>query len=482
MASALAPIESASADTLSRNAADSARAPASTDRLAAIRQAFAQAAFDVGEAYFVTNRYFEPSLNGISVDQVPDVPVSDHPSLRRLVAHATRRTLSPGDAMAGHFAAVLRDQTGCSDERSASGGAAGMWRCGSGYQFRLPTLEGAFGGALEFEAGRRTAGTPIGPFALLTAAFETAQWRPEGVHPMVAESARHAAVGMRLRTRNADNPCHVTALWVLAAVVAEAPDIRLVGNMLWHRGDRSADLGSITRHAARRGCTAAASLAPAPGSASEMLLFWVPETALRIGARAGGDIARALRTVTAGELGSEPLSLAGAWPLEADSIGDGATVRPALTHRACDTLTAVQPQAAMTAVRGVEVHPCLAPGLDALFTEARADGIVLGGWGWRSTNSTIALRQRYCPLPSRSSARYWTVLSLLPSSHCRPPVAPPTRSRHEYGVAVDFTCGSQRAAINSRGSRCYRWLAANAHRSGLYNFYAEPWHWSIDGR
>ena len=475
LASVLAPAESASADT-SRVSTEGESASGVGEQ-ASIRRAFARAAFDIGEAYFVTTRKFEPSLNGISVDHVQAAPLSDEWPVRRLVAHATRRTLTTGDALSSHLAALLRD-AGCSND----GSAAGLWHCGGDYRFRLPSLSAARSGALELEAGVRSAGTPVGPFAVLSAAFETAQWRPAEVHPMAAESARHAAAQMRLRTRGLASPCHVTALWVLAAVVAESPDIRLIGDGQWHRADRSVDLGSLTRHAARRGCTAAAAAAEAAGASTSVLDFWQPETVLRISARAGGESARALGALTAGELRDHAPSLLAAWPLEAGQAGSGDSARATAAYRACDTVTTVQPHSSVVRVRGIAVHPCLASDLRSLIDAARADGIVLGGWGWRSTHQTIVLRQRYCPLPSRNSARYWTVLSLLPSGQCRPPVAPPTRSRHEYGLAVDFNCGAGRAAISSRGSRCFRWLAANAHRFGLYNFDAEPWHWSTDGR
>jgi hypothetical protein len=47
---------------------------------------------------------------------------------------------------------------------------------------------------------------------------------------------------------------------------------------------------------------------------------------------------------------------------------------------------------------------------------------------------------------------------------------------HERGLAIDFR------NCNSRGSACYRWLAANASRFGLFNLPSEPWHWSTTGQ
>jgi LAS superfamily LD-carboxypeptidase LdcB len=46
---------------------------------------------------------------------------------------------------------------------------------------------------------------------------------------------------------------------------------------------------------------------------------------------------------------------------------------------------------------------------------------------------------------------------------------------HERGLAVDF------ASCSTRSNPCYRWLAANAARYGLFNLPSEPWHWSTNG-
>lgn len=123
-------------------------------------------------------------------------------------------------------------------------------------------------------------------------------------------------------------------------------------------------------------------------------------------------------------------------------------------------------------VGGIQIHVSMADNLQGLLNASRADGISLGGWGYRSSQRQIQLRRQNCG--SSSYAIYQ-----MSSSRCRPPTARPGRSNHERGLAVDFTCSG--GSISSRGNRCYQWLAANAARFGFYNLPSEPWHWSING-
>lgn len=124
----------------------------------------------------------------------------------------------------------------------------------------------------------------------------------------------------------------------------------------------------------------------------------------------------------------------------------------------------------LATVGGITVHAAIAPQLAGLLEAAAADGIVLTGWGWRSTQRQIELRTiNGCP--DTHSA---------PPSSCRIPTAVPGRSMHEQGLAVDFTHNG--AAITSRSNPAYRWLAANAATYGLFNLPAEPWHWSTNAR
>lgn len=115
---------------------------------------------------------------------------------------------------------------------------------------------------------------------------------------------------------------------------------------------------------------------------------------------------------------------------------------------------------------GVRVHACLAAAVEAMFADARADGVVLGASGWRSRAQQEALRAQNC----RSVAGGGVV--------CHPSTATPGKSRHERGLALDITDGGP--AVRA-GSAAWDWLVANAARYGLYNLPGEPWHWSVDG-
>ena len=135
----------------------------------------------------------------------------------------------------------------------------------------------------------------------------------------------------------------------------------------------------------------------------------------------------------------------------------------------CDDVTAPVPQedTVVTAL-GVRVHPCLADALDALMTAARADGIDLRAWGWRSSSQQIALRAANCS-PTEADP---TVVA------CRPQTAPPGTSRHERGLALDFTVDGK---VLRAGSPAFLWLTEHAADYGLENLPGEPWHWSVDG-
>jgi hypothetical protein len=107
--------------------------------------------------------------------------------------------------------------------------------------------------------------------------------------------------------------------------------------------------------------------------------------------------------------------------------------------------------------------------LTALLDAAAADGIILGGWGWRSTERQAELRSTNgCPDTFTA-----------PASSCRIPTARPGSSLHESGLAVDFTCNG--GGIVRRGDPCDAWLLANAGTFGLRNLPSEAWHYSPSG-
>lgn len=124
-------------------------------------------------------------------------------------------------------------------------------------------------------------------------------------------------------------------------------------------------------------------------------------------------------------------------------------------------------------VRGIVVNEQIADQVRGLLEAADADGISLGGSGYRDSRRQVALRRANC-----GSSDY--AVYQAPPSSCRPPTARPGTSMHERGLAIDFTYNGR--LITSRSSPGYRWLAANAGRFGLRNLPSEPWHWSTNGQ
>jgi hypothetical protein len=125
-------------------------------------------------------------------------------------------------------------------------------------------------------------------------------------------------------------------------------------------------------------------------------------------------------------------------------------------------------------VEGITVHADIAEEVRALVHAARADGLTLGGSGYRHPQRQIELRRVHC-----GTSDY--AVYQMPASQCSPPTARPGTSMHEVGLAIDFTCTG--VLIRSRSNPCYRWLAAHAATYGLYELRsgAEPWHWSTNG-
>lgn len=126
----------------------------------------------------------------------------------------------------------------------------------------------------------------------------------------------------------------------------------------------------------------------------------------------------------------------------------------------------------LVSVRGIRVHESVGPQLEALLTAAEADGVSLGGGGFRTTEEQIVLRRAHC---GDDPVSIWE----KPPGECSPPTAKPGTSLHELGLAIDFTYRG--GTISSHASPGFQWLAANAHRFGFHNLPSEPWHWSLDG-
>jgi D-alanyl-D-alanine carboxypeptidase len=121
-----------------------------------------------------------------------------------------------------------------------------------------------------------------------------------------------------------------------------------------------------------------------------------------------------------------------------------------------------------TSVNGITVHKNVAFAFRRMLRDAKSDGVVLSGGGFRTRKRQIALRTiNGCP-------DVWTA----PASSCRVPTAIPGRSLHELGLAVDITSDGRILTGDSAG---FRWLSAHAHEYGYKNLPSEPWHWSITG-
>ncbi len=129
-------------------------------------------------------------------------------------------------------------------------------------------------------------------------------------------------------------------------------------------------------------------------------------------------------------------------------------------------------QIELTRVRGINVNVIIANQLEGLLAAMSAAGYTLGGGGYRSPQSQIDLRRRNC---GTSDYAIWR----MPARNCRPPTAPPGRSDHERGLAIDFTVNGR--AIRSRSSGVFNALVRLAPDFGFKNLPSEPWHWSVTG-
>ncbi len=162
------------------------------------------------------------------------------------------------------------------------------------------------------------------------------------------------------------------------------------------------------------------------------------------------------------------------WSYNHDDQYVEAVLQHAQVYRAAAAASGAGSRSLAT-VGGITVDAQIADRVAALLTAAEAEGIDLGGGGWRSAEEQIALRRAHC-----GTSDY--AIYDMPAAQCSPPTARPGESMHEQGLAIDFTCSG--TLISLRSNACYRWLAANARAYGLYELSsgAEPWHWSTDGR
>lgn len=133
--------------------------------------------------------------------------------------------------------------------------------------------------------------------------------------------------------------------------------------------------------------------------------------------------------------------------------------------RRAETRPAPADVADIVEAEGFWVHKDVQDAVTRMIQDARADGVTLSGYSYRSPQRTAELRViNGCP----------DVYNASPSS-CRIPTARPGQSMHERGLAIDFqSCW--------RGSSCFTWLSNNASKYGYKNLPSESWHWSTNGR
>jgi hypothetical protein len=127
---------------------------------------------------------------------------------------------------------------------------------------------------------------------------------------------------------------------------------------------------------------------------------------------------------------------------------------------------------ALTNVRGIVVASSIAGQTESMLAAAAGAGFVLSGTGYRDSSAQIQLRMQHC-----GTSQY--AIYQMPADECSPPTARPGASKHEQGLAIDFSWNG--SIIGSRSSPAFQWLAANAGRFGFANLPSEPWHWSVGG-
>jgi N-acetyl-anhydromuramyl-L-alanine amidase AmpD len=136
-------------------------------------------------------------------------------------------------------------------------------------------------------------------------------------------------------------------------------------------------------------------------------------------------------------------------------------------------------QAELVTVKGfggkpIKLHRLAADAWTALVNAARSDSfgapLLLPTSGFRSDKRQEVLWQEALRKHgSREKAREW--------------VAPPGRSAHKTGRAIDLYLGDKNSSENAANLRklsVYRWLVANAARFGFYPYEREPWHWEYN--
>ncbi len=123
----------------------------------------------------------------------------------------------------------------------------------------------------------------------------------------------------------------------------------------------------------------------------------------------------------------------------------------------------------------IDVCDEIAKKIELMFSDAKKEGIILSGGGFRTFKEQTELYKNNCGGGSRK---------------CSPPTAKPGSSMHETGKAFDLKCDGAlitfstpyKGVKNSATKKCFDWLSKNAHKYGLFNLKKENWHWSVNGK
>lgn len=164
-------------------------------------------------------------------------------------------------------------------------------------------------------------------------------------------------------------------------------------------------------------------------------------------------------------------------------------VASAADHRAVALSETVE----LRSVAGtLTVSSAIEADIDRLIADARLAGLDLGGGGYRNQEQQATLRLANCDqvhepgdphadpeTPTGESLHRQYVIFEAPASSCTPPTAPPGKSEHEAGLAVDLTDAGE---LLTETSPAYRWMTQNGHAYGLANLPGESWHWSTTGK
>jgi peptidoglycan hydrolase-like protein with peptidoglycan-binding domain len=122
----------------------------------------------------------------------------------------------------------------------------------------------------------------------------------------------------------------------------------------------------------------------------------------------------------------------------------------------------VQYNGKMATVQGKQMTPATAAAFQQMYEAAKRDGVTLNvNSAFRDPAYQAKLfKQAVAKYGSESAARKW--------------VAPPGRSEHQTGTALDMGMGN---------GRVYSWLRQNAGKFGLKQSYSwEPWHYRYWGK